>query len=144
MKLTYILIIAVVCLIATASRIEHEKVQEMIRECQKESGSTVNEITNIKLGIINPDTVNKPFVFIVKWKPLIRMETLFLISSSNTLKLLLTTMIVGKNFKTNVAKLKEKIPKLKLLIMINVFNQYWQKSMLQKPIKVLGMYRYIK
>ncbi|XP_050497843.1 uncharacterized protein LOC126879009 [Diabrotica virgifera virgifera] len=28
----------------------------MIRECQKESGSTVNEIANVKLGIINPDT----------------------------------------------------------------------------------------
>ncbi|XP_072385034.1 B2 protein-like [Diabrotica undecimpunctata] len=56
MKLAYLLFIALVCLTAAASQTEHQKVGRMIEACQKELGSTVNEIKNINLGIINPDT----------------------------------------------------------------------------------------
>uniref|UniRef100_A0A6P7GEQ1 Uncharacterized protein LOC114337228 n=1 Tax=Diabrotica virgifera virgifera TaxID=50390 RepID=A0A6P7GEQ1_DIAVI len=51
------LILAVVCLTATAfHRPEHDRVQQTIAECQKETGSTVNELENVRLGKINPGT----------------------------------------------------------------------------------------
>ncbi|XP_072384612.1 uncharacterized protein [Diabrotica undecimpunctata] len=56
MKLVYCLIIAMVCLTATASGPERDRVHEKIRECQKELGSTVNELTNVKNGVITPET----------------------------------------------------------------------------------------
>ncbi|XP_072384618.1 uncharacterized protein [Diabrotica undecimpunctata] len=56
MKLAYCLIIAMVCLTATASTPERERVYGKMHECQKELGSTVDELENVKNGVINPDT----------------------------------------------------------------------------------------
>ncbi|XP_050497842.1 uncharacterized protein LOC126879008 [Diabrotica virgifera virgifera] len=60
MKLTYyilyILSIALVCLSATTANTERQRIEKMIKECQKESRSTVNEIANINIGDTNADT----------------------------------------------------------------------------------------
>ncbi|CAH1223203.1 unnamed protein product [Diabrotica balteata] len=56
MKLVYLLFIALFCLTAGESQTEHQKVEKIIKECQQEFASTVNEIKNINLGVINPDT----------------------------------------------------------------------------------------
>ncbi|XP_072385058.1 B2 protein-like [Diabrotica undecimpunctata] len=57
MKYAYVLIIALVCLTArTSAQTERQLVQLKVKECQKESGSTVNEIENIRNGVITADT----------------------------------------------------------------------------------------
>ncbi|XP_050497836.1 uncharacterized protein LOC126879002 [Diabrotica virgifera virgifera] len=57
MQLANILIIALVCLTAYTANTERGRLSELVKECQKESGSTVNEIEIIRNnGVITPDT----------------------------------------------------------------------------------------
>ncbi|XP_050497839.1 uncharacterized protein LOC126879006 isoform X1 [Diabrotica virgifera virgifera] len=48
--------VALVCLTAIMGNPERHRVQELVKECQKESGSTVNEIENIRKGVITTET----------------------------------------------------------------------------------------
>ncbi|CAH1223178.1 unnamed protein product [Diabrotica balteata] len=56
MKVAYCLIVALVCWTASAAGPERDRVHQKIAECQKELGSTVDELDNVKLGVTTPET----------------------------------------------------------------------------------------